>query len=78
MFYLEDFDLAAGGVDMLHVFPVLVRGESVDLDSEGHPLLPAMLPGSELSADTVDLRGRVVDMNQGGGNRKDTDFPPDF
>lgn len=56
MLYLEDFDLAAGGMDMLHVFAMFISGESVNLDTEGHPFLPAMLPGGELSADTVDLR----------------------
>lgn len=54
--YLEDFDLAAGRVDMLHVFLVFVGSEGVHLDTEGHPFLPAMLPRGELSADAVDLR----------------------
>lgn len=53
--YLEDFDLAAGGMDMLHVFPVFIGGKSVHLDTEGHPFLAAMLPGGELGADAVDL-----------------------
>lgn len=53
--YLEDFDLAAGRMDMLHVFPVFIGGESVNLDTKGHPLLSTMLPGGELSADAVDL-----------------------
>lgn len=54
--YLEDFDLAAGRMDMLHVFPVFIGGKSVHLDTEGNPFLATMLPGGELGADAVDLR----------------------
>lgn len=54
--YLEDFDLAAGRVDVLQVFPVFIAGESVHLDTEGHSLLAAMLSRGELSTDAVDLR----------------------
>lgn len=43
-------------MDMLHVLPVFIGGEWVHLDTEGHPFLPAMLPGGELSADAVHLR----------------------
>lgn len=56
--YLKDFDLAAGWVDMLDVFSVFIGGVSVHLDSEGHPFLPAVLPGGELGADAVDLKGQ--------------------
>lgn len=54
--YLEDFDLAAGRMDMLHVFPVFIGGKRVHLDTEGHPFLATMLPGGELGADAVNLR----------------------
>ena len=54
--YLEDFNLAAGRTDMLHVLPVLIGAESVHLDTKRHSLLPTVLPGGELSADAVDLR----------------------
>lgn len=60
--YLENFDLAAGRVDMLDVVAALVGGERVHLDPEGHALLAAVLPGGELGADAVDL--------QGGGNSR--------
>lgn len=40
---------------MLDVFSVFIGGVSVHLDSEGHPFLPAVLPGGELGADAVDL-----------------------
>lgn len=53
--HLEDFDLAAGRVDLLHVLPVLIGGEGVHLDTEGHSFLAAVLPGGELGADAVDL-----------------------
>lgn len=53
--YLEDFDLAAGRMDMLHVLPLFIGGKSVHLDTEGHPFLAPMLPGGELGADAVDL-----------------------
>lgn len=56
--HLEDFDLAAGRMDVLHVFPVFVGGEGVHLDTEGHSFLPAVLPGGELGADAVDLGRR--------------------
>lgn len=54
-FGLEDFDLAAGGVDVLDVVAVLVGGERVHLDPEGHALLSTVLPGGELGADAIDL-----------------------
>lgn len=54
-FGLEDLDLAAGGVDVFDILPLLVRAKRIDLDPEGHPFLPAMLPGCELSADAVYL-----------------------
>ncbi len=49
-------------MDVLHVFPMLICGESVYLDTKGHSFLPSMLPGGELSADAVDLRenGKTV------------------
>ena len=59
--YFEDFDLAARRMDMLHVFPVFIGGESVNLDTKGHPLLPTMLPGGELSTDAVDLRRQELE-----------------
>lgn len=43
---------------MLDVFSVFIGGVSVHLDSEGHPFLPAVLPGGELGADAVDLKGQ--------------------
>lgn len=58
-FYLEDFNLAAGGMDVLHVLPTFVGGEGVHLDPEGHTFLAAVLPGGELSADAVHLLQRV-------------------
>lgn len=54
---LEDFDLAAGRVQVLCVLSVPVLLEGIDLHSERHPLLPAMLPHGELSADAVHLKG---------------------
>lgn len=63
--YLEDFDLAAGRMDMLHVFPVFIGGESVHLDTKGHSFLPTMLPGCELSADAVDLRRHAGEKKWG-------------
>lgn len=56
--YLEDLDLAAAGMDVLHVFAVFIGGERVHLDAEGHSLFPAVLPGGELGADAVDLGRR--------------------
>lgn len=53
--YLEDFDLAAGGVDVLDIVAALVGGERVYLDPEGYAFLTAMLPGGELGANAVDL-----------------------
>lgn len=58
--YLEDFDLAAGRVDVLDVVAALVAGERVHLDPEGHALLATVLPGCELSADAVDLQGETA------------------
>lgn len=56
--YLEDFDLAAGRVQVLQVFPALVLSEGVDLNAEGDPFLPSVLSGGELCADAVDLQHR--------------------
>lgn len=57
--YLEDFDLAAGRVDVLDVVAALVCAERVHLDPEGHALLATVLPGGELSANAVDLQGET-------------------
>lgn len=54
--YLEDLDLAAGRMNMLHIFSMVVGGEGVHLDAKRNALLPAVLPGGELGADAVDLR----------------------
>lgn len=53
--YLEDLDLAAGGVQVLRVLPILVLLEGVNLDPKGNPLLSSVLPHGELRADTVNL-----------------------
>lgn len=57
--HLEDFHLAAGGMDVLHVLPTFVGGEGVHLDPEGHAFLAAVLPGGELGTDAVDLWQKV-------------------
>lgn len=75
--YLEDFDLAAGRVDMLQVFPVFIAGESVHLDTEGHSLLPAMLSRGELSTDAVDLRRKEGFKNSYVCSKCVSDSPPD-
>lgn len=64
--YLEDFDLAAGRVDVLDVVAPLVGGERVHLDPEGYALLAAVLPGRELGANAVDLQGETPDGVGGG------------
>lgn len=74
--YLEDFDLAAGRVDMLQVFPVFIAGESVHLDTEGHSLLPAMLSRGELSTDAVDLRRKEGFKNSYVCSKCVSDSPP--
>ena len=58
--HLEDFDLTAGGVNGLQVFPVLVSAEGVHLYTKRDSLLPPMLPGSEFSADAVNLCGGEI------------------
>lgn len=54
--YFEDFDLAAGRMHMLHVFPMFIGGECVHQDTKWHSFLSTMLLQGELSADAVDLR----------------------
>lgn len=54
--YLEDFDLAAGRVQMFCVVSCFVLFERVDLDAERHPLLTAMLAHCELGADAMNLK----------------------
>lgn len=56
MSHFEDFDLAAGGMHMLHVFPMFIGGESVHQDTKWHSFLSSMLLQGKLSADAVDLR----------------------
>lgn len=46
-------------MDVLHVFPALIGGERVHLDTEGHAFLPAVLPGGELGTDAVHLSQKV-------------------
>lgn len=57
--YLEHLDLAAGGVQVLGVLPILVLLKRVDLHSERHPLLAPVLPRGELCADAVHLGGKT-------------------
>lgn len=53
--YLKHFDLAAGGVQVLHILSALILFEGVDLDAERYALLSAMLPRCELCAYAVHL-----------------------
>lgn len=66
LLYLEDFDLAAGRVDVLNIVALLVGGERVYLDPEGYSLLAAVLPGGELCANAVYLQGETT-VGVGGG-----------
>lgn len=59
MSYLEHLDLAAGRVQVLCVFPVVVLLKCVNLHSERHPLLAPVLPRGEFCADTVHLEGEM-------------------
>lgn len=54
--YLKDFDLAAGGVEVLGVFSSFVLLKSVNLNTERDTLFSSMLAHSKLCADTVNLK----------------------
>ena len=51
-------------MQVLRVVGRLSGGEGVDLDPEGHPLLPTVLPGGELCADAVYLHTHTHTQNK--------------
>lgn len=63
--YLEHLDLAAGRVEMLCVFPILVLLKRVNLHPKRHSFLTPMLPGGEFCADTVHLAGGGAEVREG-------------
>lgn len=64
--YLEHLDLAAGRVEMLCVFPILVLLKCVNLHPKRHSFLAPMLPGGEFCADTVHLEAGDQKSGRGG------------
>lgn len=54
--YLEDFDLAAGRVQMFCVVSRFVLFERVNLNAKRHPFLTAMLSHCKLCTDAMNLK----------------------
>lgn len=63
--YLEHLDLAAGRVEMLRVFPILILLKCVNLHPKRHSFLAPMLPGGEFCADTVHLEAGGPEVREG-------------
>ncbi len=54
--HLKDFDLAAGGVQVLGVLSAVILFKSVNLDPERHSLLSTVFPRGELCTDAMNLQ----------------------
>lgn len=54
--HLKDFDLAAGGVQVLGVLSAFILFKSVNLDPERNSFLSTVFPRGELCTDAMNLQ----------------------